>query len=124
MQNETLFPVLDPTPPPADVLPLSRHAAAGRLGAKRVHELVRLGRQYEQDHGLTRGRQRRRQLIQLGRRYESEHGLAAPKTPRRRSHARVWADFLRSLSEVMRPAYRRELDALLAGPDRPVGAAA
>ena len=118
MPDNTLFPAPEPDPLPADAPP-SRHAAAGRLGAERVRELVRLGRMYEQEHGLSRGRQRQLQLIQLGRRYEVEHGLAAPKRPRRKSHARVWADFLRSLAEVMRPAYRRELDALLVGLNRP-----
>jgi hypothetical protein len=38
-----------------------QHAEAGRKGAFRIHELVRLGKLYEQEHGLKRGRQRRRQ---------------------------------------------------------------
>jgi hypothetical protein len=56
--TETIVPhVVDPV-----------RSAAGRLGAQRIQELVRLGRAYEEQHGLTPGRQRRRQLIQLGRR--------------------------------------------------------
>jgi len=97
-----------------DVLPLNRHALAGRQGALRVHELIRLGRLYEQEHDLKRGRQRLRQLIQQGRRYEQEHGTA-PKRPKPRRHkARVWAEFVRALAEMVKPAYRPQLERLLA----------
>ena len=51
------------------------HADAGRKGALRVQQLIELGKQYEQEHGLKRGRQRIRQLIELGKLYEKEHGL-------------------------------------------------
>ena len=50
---------------------------AGRKGAKRIHELIEAGRQYEQQHGLKSGRQRLRQLIELGKRYEEERGAGA-----------------------------------------------
>src|SRR4051812_15273262 len=43
------------------------HVQAGRKGACRVHQLIQEGRLYEQEHGLTRGRQRLRQLIELGK---------------------------------------------------------
>src|SRR5947208_1818455 len=56
---------------------------AGRKGARRVHQLIRLGRLYEQEHGLKGGRQRLRQLIGEGKLYELEHGLHA--TPGRES---------------------------------------
>src|SRR5687768_6348323 len=85
----------EPTPPAEP----NRFATAGKLGAERVHRLIRLGQQYEQEHGLKRGRQRLRQLIQLGKRYEQEHGLAAP--PRRRprqSREAVWAEFVKALA--------------------------
>src|SRR5205085_4246998 len=43
------------------------HAEAGRKGARRVHQLIQEGKLYEQEHGLTSGRQRLRQLIELGK---------------------------------------------------------
>ena len=54
-----------------------------RQGAQRLHHLIRLGKLYEQEHGLKRGRQRLRQLAEEGRLYEQEHGLA-PKRIRKR----------------------------------------
>src|SRR5439155_8194418 len=45
----------------------NRHVEAGRKGARRVHELIERGRLYEQEHGLTRGRQRLRQLLEEGK---------------------------------------------------------
>ncbi|HEX4612650.1 MAG TPA: hypothetical protein VH092_30930 [Urbifossiella sp.] len=94
-------------------------AAAGRVGARRVHELIRLGKEYESEHGLTPGRQRLKQLIQLGRRYETDHGLAAPK-PRRRRRGDAWTDFVAALARVVKPAYRQAVEqlaaALAAGP--------
>src|SRR5262249_55063557 len=48
----------------------NQHAEAGRKGAQRLHQLIQLGRLYEQEHGLKRGRQRLRQLIQEGKLYE------------------------------------------------------
>ncbi len=88
-------------------------AAAGRVGARRVHELIRLGREYEREHGLTPGRQRLKQLIQLGRRYESEHGLAAPKA-RRRKRGDAWTDFVSALARVVKPAHRPAVEQLAA----------
>ncbi len=97
-------------------------AAAGRVGARRVHELIRLGKQYETEHGLTPGRQRLKQLIALGRRYETEHGLAAPK-PRRRRRGDAWADFLTALARVVRPSHRAAVEQLAAAlaPPRKAG---
>jgi hypothetical protein len=93
-------------------------SAAGRLGARRVQELVRLGREYEREHGLKAGRQRRRQLIQLGRRYEQEHGLAAPKL-RKRKRGDAWADFLTALVRVVKPAHRPAVEQLVAALRQP-----
>jgi hypothetical protein len=92
----------------------NRFAAAGRLGAERVHQLIRFGEEYEREHGLKRGRQRLRQLIQLGRRYEQEHGLAGPARRKRRTREDVWAGFLKALSAVVKPAYRAEAERLAA----------
>ena len=119
--------VVDTAPPAADLpaatletapAPEARpvnpaRAAAGRLGAQRVLELVRLGREYEREHGLKAGRQRRRQLIQLGRRYEVEHGLRAPK-PRKRKRGDAWTEFLAALARVVKPAYRPAVERLVA----------
>lgn len=93
-------------------------SAAGRLGAKRVQELARLGREYEREHGLKAGRQRRRQLIQLGRRYEAEHGLAAPK-PRKRKRGDAWTEFLAALARVVKPAHRPAVEQLVAALRQP-----
>ena len=93
-------------------------SAAGRLGAKRVQELARLGREYEREHGLKAGRQRRRQLIQLGRRYEVEHGLASPK-PRKRKKGDAWAEFLAALARVVKPAHRPAVEQLAAALRQP-----
>jgi hypothetical protein len=91
----------------------NRFASAGRLGAERVHQLIRLGQQYEQEHGLKRGRQRLRQLIQLGKRFEQEHGLAAPVRRPRKSRDDVWAEFVRALTRVVKPTYRRDVERLV-----------
>jgi hypothetical protein len=88
-------------------------SAAGRLGAKRVQELARLGREYERELGLKPGRQRRKQLIQLGRRYEVENGLRAPK-PRRRKKGDAWTEFLIALTRVVKPAHRPAVERLVA----------
>jgi hypothetical protein len=103
-------PVSDPSEPAS---PLNAvRSAAGRLGAKRVHELMKLGQEYEREHGLKAGRQRQRQLIQLGRRYELEHGLAAPK-PRRRKRGDAWKEFLAALARVVKPAYRPAVEQMV-----------
>lgn len=99
----------EPEPKPVNAV----RSAAGRLGAKRVQELARLGREYEREHGLKAGRQRRRQLIQLGRRYEAEHGLAAPK-PRKRKRGDAWTEFLAALARVVKPAHRPAVEQLVA----------
>src|SRR5207248_4603429 len=88
---------------------------AGGRGAERVHQLIRLGREYEQEHGLTPGRQRLRQLIQLGKRYEQEHGLAVAKPRRRRAKkGDAWKEFLAALARVVKPAHRPAVEQLLA----------
>jgi len=100
--------------PPADNLheAPNRFATAGKLGAERVHQLIRLGQQYEQEHGLKRGRQRLRQLIQLGKRFEQDHGLAAPVRRKRKSREDVWIEFVRALARVVKPAYRKDVERL------------
>jgi hypothetical protein len=95
----------------------SRHAEAGRKGARRVHQLIERGRLYEQEHGLKRGRQRLRQLIEEGKLYEREHGLGAAGTRRgrlaRMGSEQVLRTFLQSLLRMVRPAYRQRLAGLL-----------
>ena len=120
-------PVTQPTPEP--VVPTTEpatvaavvedpaanhHAEAGRKGANRIHQLIRLGRLYEQEHGLKRGRQRLRQLIEQGKLYEQEHGLR----PRRRREPRLnkqqaIQEFLRAMARLVKPAYRGEVLALI-----------
>ncbi|HZY85031.1 MAG TPA: hypothetical protein VFE78_09385 [Gemmataceae bacterium] len=89
-------------------------AEAGRKGARRVHQLIREGRLYEQEHGLKRGRQRLRQLIELGKLYEQEHGLR----PARKKHAdrlsradraELLATLLQCLVRLAKPSFRAEL---------------
>lgn len=110
---------VSPEPQPEAVRPVdAARSAAGRLGAKRVQELARLGREYEREHGLKAGRQRRRQLIQLGRRYEVEHGLRAPK-PRRRKKGDAWTEFLLALARVVKPAHRPTVERLVAALQQP-----
>jgi hypothetical protein len=87
-----------------------RHAAAGRKGAHRVHELIEQGKLYEKEHGLKRGRQRLRQLIEEGRLYEEEHGLR----PRRKRTARASSGealdaFFQALVRLVRPNLRARL---------------
>jgi hypothetical protein len=90
----------------------SRHAAAGRKGAERIHQLIQRGRLYEQEHGLKRGRQRLRQLIEEGKVYEQEHGLNTGRRAKRRArvspeqHLRRLVD---ALLVVVKPAYRLQL---------------
>jgi hypothetical protein len=98
-------------------------AAAGRLGGHRVHELVELGRLYEQERGLKAGRQRLKQLVQLGRKYEVEHGLRSPR-PRRVKRGDAWQEFMVAMGRVVKPAYRpmieRMVEALRNSPDSSV----
>jgi hypothetical protein len=121
--SENIEPVHDAETPSGEVRPEpvveetrpvdAARSAAGRLGAKRVQELVRFGREYEREHGLKAGRQRRRQLIQLGRRYEVEKGLRATK-PRRRKRGDAWTEFLVALGRVIKPAHRPAVERLVA----------
>ena len=67
-----------------------RRSEAGRKGAYRVHQLIREGRLYEQEHSLKRGRQRLRQLIELGKLYEQEHGVRPVRKSADRSACRGW----------------------------------
>lgn len=99
-------------------VPPSRHVAAGRKGAQRVHQLIQEGKLYEQEHGLKRGRQRLRQLIELGKLYEQEHGLRNGEHSRKVKRVRVskdqaLADFVRALSRLVKPSLRPELVRLL-----------
>jgi hypothetical protein len=98
-------------PVEAPVVVNGRHAAAGRKGAERIHQLIQRGRLYEQEHGLKRGRQRLRQLIEEGKLYEEEHGLT---TSRRKKRDRVRPEqlvhrLLDSLVRLSKPAYRPQL---------------
>jgi hypothetical protein len=117
-------PLTEPTPEPVVPAPVpepvaeesaaNHHAEAGRKGANRIHQLIRLGRLYEQEHGLKRGRQRLRQLIEQGKLYEQEHGLR----PRRRREPRLSKqqaiqEFLRATARLVKPPYRGELLALV-----------
>jgi hypothetical protein len=94
--------------------PENRHVQAGRKGARRVHELIREGRLYEQERGLKRGRQRLRQLIELGKLYEQEHGLR-PARPRKRGRLsrlgreELLTTLLGCLVRIARPSFRAEL---------------
>ena len=108
----------DPPESPAQPVDPVR-AAAGRLGGRRMHELVRLGLEYEREHGLKAGRQRQRQLIQLGRRYELEHGLAVPAARRRKRKGDAWTEFLTALARVVKPAHRAAVEQLVAALQQP-----
>jgi hypothetical protein len=110
---------VEPTPSQPPVVEKAvdpARSAAGRLGGKRAHELVELGRKYEAEYGLTPGRQRLRQLAQLGRRYEQEHGLRAKpvKRQRRQSPAEAWEQFLVALARVVKPTHRESVEKLVA----------
>jgi hypothetical protein len=90
----------------------NRHVEAGRKGARRVHELIRQGKLYEQEHGLKRGRQRLRQLIEEGKLYEQEHGLRVTKIRARRvrlSGEQALLNFFQALLRLTRPAFRARL---------------
>lgn len=102
-------------PEAAEPAAASRHAEAGRKGAKRFHQLVERGRLYEQEHGLKRGRQRLRQLVEQGRLYEQEHGLAPKRTGRgpRLSQEQALRRLLDALARVVKPSYRPHLARLV-----------
>ncbi len=88
-------------------------ANAGRVGARRVHELARLGKLYEKDHRLTPGRQRLKQLIQLGHKYEREHGIATKVKSKKRCRD-PWGEFLIALARVVQPKHRKAIKQLVA----------
>jgi hypothetical protein len=92
------------------------YAEAGRKGARRVHELIRRGRLYEEEHGLKGGRQRLRQLLEEGKLYEQEHGLS-PQRRKARGPRVSSEQLLRRLLEVVlrlaKPRYRPHLLALV-----------
>jgi hypothetical protein len=94
----------------------NRHAAAGRKGGLRFHELIQRGLLYEKEHGLQRGRQRLRQLVEEGRLYEREHGFV-PEIERPRAERvgseEVWQTFLQSLVRMVKPVYRDRITRLL-----------
>jgi hypothetical protein len=83
---------------------------AGRKGAERIRDLIRAGRLYEKEHGLTRGRQRIRQLIEQGKLYEQEHGLRSANVRRRRmSTDELLVNFFQSLVRLVKPKNRARL---------------
>jgi hypothetical protein len=86
---------------------------AGRKGGRRVHQLIRHGLLYEQEHGLKRGRQRLRQLIQEGKLYEQEHGMRPARRTRDGMPRMGSEQLLRALFHVLerlaKPAYRDKL---------------
>lgn len=99
------------------------HADAGRKGAHRVHELIRHGKLYEQEHGLKSGRQRLRQLIEEGKLYEQEHGLsrsrrARGERPVRMSNEDVIRGVLQSLLRLAKPSVRKQLARMIEALDR------
>jgi hypothetical protein len=103
---------------PAEAPGHQRYADAGRKGAKRIHQLIRQGRLYEQEHGLKRGRQRLRQLIEEGKLYEQEHGLAVGPPPRRQRLSRqdreqVLLGLFEALLRMVKPSFRGRLKRLL-----------
>jgi len=91
------------------------HAEAGRKGARRVHQLIKEGKLYEQEHGLKSGRQRLRQLLELGKLYEQEHGMRpAPRKQRgerlsRGEREELLATLLGCLLRLAKPSFRAEL---------------
>jgi hypothetical protein len=99
----------------ADMAESRWHVEAGRKGANRVHQLIKEGKLYEQEHGLKRGRQRLRQLIELGKLYEQEHGLRPGPQKKRglRLHGpereELLSTLLHCLIRIARPSFREEL---------------
>jgi hypothetical protein len=98
--------------------PADWHAEAGRKGARRIHQLIQQGKQYEQEHGLKRGRQRLRQLIEEGKLYEQEQRLKAGGevpgrcTPRL-SNEQALVRLFEALLRLVKPAVRRKLARVL-----------
>lgn len=91
------------------------HAEAGRKGAHRIHQLIKEGKLYEQEHGLKSGRQRLRQLIELGKLYEEEHGLRPSPAKKRgerlskTEREELLATFFQCLLRIAKPSFRAEL---------------
>ncbi len=110
-ENETP----NPAPKAVNGEARGRRSEAGRKGAYRVHQLIREGKLYEQEHGLKRGRQRLRQLIELGKLYEQDHGLRSPQMKARRERLSrtdrqdVLATLLRCLVRLAKPSFRGKL---------------
>jgi len=125
---EAFIQQAEPSAP--DVQPDGWRTEAGRKGAKRIHQLIEAGRQYEHEHGLKSGRQRLRQLIELGKLREAERGDPAPVRKRRGTRLsraerdEVVSTLLRCLIRISKPSFRPELaklaDAL--SPDVPTAA--
>jgi hypothetical protein len=94
-------------------------AEAGRKGARRVHQLIQEGLQYEKEHGLKSGRQRLRQLIELGKVYEQEHGVQAEQPKKRRprltrmERAELLTTLVDCLLRIAKPSFRAELERLV-----------
>jgi hypothetical protein len=94
-------------------------AEAGRKGARRVHQLIQEGLQYEKEHGLKSGRQRLRQLIELGKVYEKEHGVQAEQPKKRRQRLarmereQLLTTLLDCLLRIAKPSFRAELEQLV-----------
>ncbi len=98
--------------------PSNHHATAGRKGGERMRELIRLGRLYEQEHGLMIGRERLRQLVKFGRQYEADKGLAPKRTRVRRQSPRQSVRLLlQALVRIAKPSHRAELQRALAALD-------
>ena len=114
-QTNGTVPAAVEVPGEGDVGPERWQAEAGRKGARRVHQLIREGRLYEQEHGLKSGRQRLRQLIELGKLYEQEHGLRpAPRQKHaerlsRADREELLATLLQCLVRLAKPSFRADL---------------
>jgi hypothetical protein len=112
--NGTLAPAAE-APGSDGALAQRWQAEAGRKGAHRVHQLIREGRLYEQEHGLKSGRQRLRQLIELGKLYEQEHGLRPASRKKhgdrlsRADREELLATLLQCLVRLAKPSFRAEL---------------
>src|SRR5262245_65873747 len=93
--------------------------AAGRKGARRIHELIEAGKRYEEEHGLKSGRQRLRQLIELGKLYEEEHQIQPARRKRRgqrlskAEREQVLETLLECLVRIAKPSFRAELTRLV-----------
>jgi hypothetical protein len=93
------------------------HAAAGRKGAQRIHQLIQEGKLYETEHGLKQGRQRLRQLIEQGKLYEKEHGLWSGRGRRgrrqRQSSSQQLLNLCQALLRLVKPSVRAQLGLMI-----------